>query len=257
MIRNTSAGLMLLTSLCAHAQMNKDVSSSETVWSAGVGVVSGPAAPGSAKTKNRAIPFVAARFANGVFFDPLRGLGLERQLGANLSGSLSLGADFSSRKPDDEPRLRGLEKVSEAFAARASLSYRFDRLAFDTRLAVRLGNERKRGTAITEDVSYALTAGAWGALRAGVTMTAADYRWLRNFYGVTPGESAASGFSAFRPSAGLVSTGVFGQAVYKPAQNWTVLGRAGVNTLQGDARRSPIVAERNQPYLFVTVTREF
>ena len=72
--------------------------------------------------------------------------------------------------------------------------------------------------------------------------------------GVTPAPGLAGGASRllgvlpeYRAKSGLLDVGVFAQVVYPLSDHWTVFSKLQVNTLEGDAKKSPLVERRTAP----------
>lgn len=77
------------------------------------------------------------------------------------------------------------------------------------------------------------------------------------FYGVTPQQSAASGFAAYQPGSGLqhVALGVIGG--YDLSRHWTLVASAALRRLQGDAAKSPLVEKRENTYANAGIAYRF
>jgi MipA family protein len=79
----------------------------------------------------------------------------------------------------------------------------------------------------------------------GLSVGFADRRWLQTQYGITPQQSAASGYPVYTPRAGLrdISVGVGARTEWSP--HWVVFYGANRSRLVGPAAASPIVTQRN------------
>ena len=80
----------------------------------------------------------------------------------------------------------------------------------------------------------------------GGGLNAADGRYLRSYYGITPAESAASGYPVYTPGAGLrdivASTG------FRTEFNdqWMALWGGSIGRVMGPAAASPLTMSRRQ-----------
>ena len=67
------------------------------------------------------------------------------------------------------------------------------------------------------------------------------------YFGVTPAQAAFTGLDAFRPGSGLKEVGLVGGVGYRWGARHTLTVGLTVASLQGDARRSPLVRQRTAP----------
>lgn len=78
-------------------------------------------------------------------------------------------------------------------------------------------------------------------LSAGPRISASDQQYNQAFYGVTPIESAGSGYLAYNPGAGFRSVGVGAGAIYRVTETATFSVFAEYARLVGPAAKSPVV----------------
>lgn len=80
---------------------------------------------------------------------------------------------------------------------------------------------------------------------------------MQSYFGITPGQSAATGFPVYDASGGMrfVSLGVLGG--YDLARHWAIVGSAEVHFLQGDAQDSPLVRDTSNLYGFLGLAYRF
>ncbi len=89
---------------------------------------------------------------------------------------------------------------------------------------------------------HAVPVGDRLSLSVDGSVTWADRRQMQAYFGVSPTQSAASGFTVFTPKAGLEKADLSLGADYKITGPWSLNANIGVTRLLGDARRSPIVS---------------
>lgn len=89
------------------------------------------------------------------------------------------------------------------------------------------------------------------------TLSWADARQMRAFYGVSPVESSASGFSVYSPGAGWENAAIELGADWKAGEGWHVVGSLAYQRLLGNAAASPLVQTRNQTSAFAGLARSF
>jgi outer membrane scaffolding protein for murein synthesis (MipA/OmpV family) len=78
------------------------------------------------------------------------------------------------------------------------------------------------------------------------TVTWADARQMRAFYGVSPQAQAASGFAAYSPGAGWENAALELAAEWRVSRSAHLVVSLACERLLGDAAASPIVERRNQ-----------
>jgi outer membrane scaffolding protein for murein synthesis (MipA/OmpV family) len=80
----------------------------------------------------------------------------------------------------------------------------------------------------------------------GPSVTLADDRYMKNYFGVTAEQSAASGYPTYTAHAGLKSVNAGGSATWMVTDHWLFNVIAGGQRLLGDAADSPLSLDRIQ-----------
>jgi outer membrane protein len=88
-------------------------------------------------------------------------------------------------------------------------------------------------------------------LTAGSGVTYGSGSYMRTYFGVTPGDSVASGLSAYTPDAGLRDVRGWLVVLVHLSPNWTIGGGVLYSWLADEAAESPIVADRGSRHQFV------
>jgi outer membrane protein len=144
-------------------------------------------------------------------------------------------------------RVDALRKIDSSIAAGAfakvysnGLLLDGDELAFEVEGLTGVGKDRD-GSTIDFSPSYSFS--PWERVRLGVsaTVTWADARYTRTYFGVDAENALRSGFSTYDAGAGVKDVGLAVHASYMWTENWGVTGMVGVTRLVGDAADSPIV----------------
>jgi MipA family protein len=93
-------------------------------------------------------------------------------------------------------------------------------------------------------VSYALVRSRKVFVDVDNSITYANAKYMRTYFGVTPAEATASGLAAFTPGAGIkdVSSGL--TIGYQFNKRWGIVANGNYSYLVGDAGKSPIVQGR-------------
>jgi MipA family protein len=154
------------------------------------------------------------------------GIGLRAETGRDASAS---------------PALAGLGEVRKTLLVRASLSYRFDE---QTRLTTTLladalgrGSGRQWIASATRDWPVATAT----TLTLAASLIASDRRHHETWYGVTPAQSQASGYTVHRPGGGLSSASLALSARTRLDRHWGLFGGLAATRLLGPAANSPFV----------------
>ena len=182
------------------------------------------------------------------------GLRVELVRSARWRSSLGLRWD-SGRDEGASEDLRGLGEVRGTLRMRLSLGYRFD------------GGWRA-GSALTTDALG--RGGGWQGevnagrdwrlspattVGAGVSMGFGGSRWQQNYFGITPEQSANSGYAVYTPGAGLRDVGLSLGGRTELGGRWAVFYGSSVSRLVGPSAASPLVRERNGWGLSLGVVR--
>jgi outer membrane scaffolding protein for murein synthesis (MipA/OmpV family) len=182
------------------------------------------------------------------------GLRVELVRSARWRSSLGLRWD-SGRDEGSSEDLRGLGDVRGTLRMRLSLGYRFD------------GGWRA-GSALTTDALG--RGGGWQGevnagrdwrlspattVGAGISMGFGGSRWQQNYFGVTPEQSANSGYAVYTPGAGLRDVGLSLGGRTELGGRWAVFFGSSVSHLVGPSAASPLVRERNGWGLSLGVVR--
>ena len=154
---------------------------------------------------------------------------------------------MNTRDPKAGGRYTNLAKVSVAPAIRLRAAYEVGDFTTEAVISSRLGRSNKGGTTLLLEESYSLYAAAKTLVNVGVTARLMGETFARNLVSVSALDAAQSALPAYRAKSGLLDVGVFAQVVYPVINHWTVFSKLQVNTLEGDAKKSPFVERRATP----------
>jgi len=262
-------GLMALI-LCgagnAQAQPSAPASNGQTMrW--GAAVISLPKYPGADRQQLLAAPLIEARFGEHFFASTLQGLGADWRPAEGMSLSAALVLDSHWRRRKDLPAAwASLDEVKFAPALRLAAEWQLERFTVQLSSSSRLGTlsqgrggakDSKGGHSLQFEASYGLLATPTLALAAGFSGEAMDKRLGQALFGVSAAQAASSGLRVHSVKAGVVSLGVFAQALVPLDRDWSFSARMGLQSLRGDAGTSPLLQKRRQPMLAMTFSRAF
>lgn len=250
--------LVLLTPVTALAQIAPD-----DYTLLGAAVRTRPAYDGSESQRTDLVPVVRyygqpwfARTTQGI----LEG-GLHWALGSGVAAGLQLSYD-EGRKTGESSFLRD-HNFSDDIDPGASVGAH---LEWDTKIGPApvflLGRYRQsldsdRGALF----DLRLNVGVYGSGGAIVALfgeaTWGSGKANGTFYGVTPQQSAATGFGAYDPGSGLrdIAFGVL--ASYDLSRHWTLVGALQQRALQGDVAKSPLVERHDNIYANAGIAYRF
>lgn len=250
-----AAGLAALVPLHAAAQDGLRRSGQE--WEGAIGLLASNSAAfmGSDERKTKLLPGFYLRWgrfsitnASGFYTrsndEVVRGLGVD--LGHSERWKLTLGLRFDAgRRESTSGELAGLGSVKSTVRARLAGRYRFDdhwqlNGAWSADAFGRGGGHYgefslERHQRWSPDTTWV----------AGAGFSAAGDRYLQSWFGVTPEQSARSGYAVYEPAAGLRDASVYANLRSQVAPRWVLLAGASATRLLGSAADSPLVRQRS------------
>jgi outer membrane scaffolding protein for murein synthesis (MipA/OmpV family) len=151
-------------------------------------------------------------------------------------------ADFG-RKESRADALDGMGSVQPRPEAGVFFNYFPTRELFLTSsLRYGAGNDRD-GLQIDLGAGYTTQLSPQWRVAAGAAATYVNADYMQAYFGVTPQQSAASGYVVYSPGAGFREVRANASATYFIDAKWSLTGALTVSSLLGDARDSPIVFE--------------
>lgn len=179
--------------------------------------------------------------------DPVGGGGgLRFDLSPNERLRIGLGLRHDSgRRESDSNDLRGLGDVRATLRIRLGASYPLEdgwRLGAAVSIDA-LG--RGGGTLGDVNVGRGFPLGQGTSANLGVAMSFGNRRHMRAFYGVSPEQSAASGYPVYEPDEGARDISVSAGVRHELSHRWFAFGGVGAARLIGPAASSPFVNEPN------------
>lgn len=185
--------------------------------------------------------FVTRRNKDDIF----RGLGVDLVRDEKLRVGLSLRLD-NGRRSSDARNLAGIDDVRRTIRIRASATRQLDggfRLSagWNTDLLGRGG-----GNLLDLGVRHDRRFSPRTTWSVGTGLALADRRHMQSYFGVSPEESAASGYPVYEPGAGLRDISVSTSFRTELHPRWLALGSISASRLLGPAARSPLTVSTTQ-----------
>ena len=221
----------------------------------GIGVGAEPTFPGASAYRASPIPLVSIKYRDLVFLGP-GGLGVNVIDWRGFRAGPLLGFGHG-RDQSDDPHLNGLGNIEPSANAGGFVSYTLGpvRVAGTVRQAITHASYGLTGR-LQVDYRHALVPGRL-YFGAGPEVDFANDRYARTWFGVSPGQSAASGLPVFTPGGGVKDVGANANLTYRYTQHILLRGFVDVRELVGDVADSPIVQSKTQALVGAGVAYHF
>ncbi|MCY7369428.1 MAG: MipA/OmpV family protein [Polaromonas sp.] len=218
--------------------------------------VAGRQYAGSREHRYMLVPLIDYQWKSGWFAGTLNGIGYDFSRRPDMNYGLRLTADLG-RLEERSVALRGLGDIDIRPEAGAFFNYYVSpQVALTSSLRYGSGNERS-GMVIDIGAAYsAMLAPQW-RVGLGVTGSYVNADYMQAYFGVTPTQSARSGYAITTPSAGLRDIRASAALTYLISPRVSVTTGVSASSLLGDAKDSPLLRERNAVSGLVSVLYRF
>ncbi len=228
----------------------------QTCGYVGLAALESPRYPGSSQRRAIVLPIGAIVYRDRYFASALDGVGvyLYRDEYWKLGTALTL--DLDRRHASDSPRTAGLGDIPES--VRADVFASFDSRFATARASV--GQDVSGGrTGLRGDAKVAVK---WSpvdslSLEFGPGATWGNARYMQTWFGVSSGQSAASGAPEHEVGGGVTSVYARLGATWHVDARWRVDAAVERTRLAHDAADSPVVEQRLGTSAQVAVVRVF
>lgn len=217
---------------------------------AGVGLV--PVYEGADDYKFLAVPAFDLRY--GEFYLNFRdGIGVDL---INVERfEAGMGATYvRGRRAKDSPE--GVGKVKNAIGGRGFARYFFtENLSLTTGVTHSFGGTD--GTLADLSLGYRFRPSKQIMLQPSVSLTWADGKHMRRYFGINEQQAARSGLPTFEADSGIKDVSASLGVIYSLSRHWHVSVAGGLTRYLGDAADSPINERNWQPTLFLGTAYKF
>jgi outer membrane scaffolding protein for murein synthesis (MipA/OmpV family) len=214
----------------------------------GAGGVYHPEFEGSGASEYDFFPYLNLNYGP-LFFRSEKGLGIKLEF---FSGDLEIAPAISyrlRRDQDSSDLLRGMGDVEDTLTLGGSVTYRLDSLSLSTNVAYGLSGDKGLLVDLTAGYHNSFNPNLHWNIVASTSVANGDYN--QAFFGVTPEQSARSGYPVYLPEAGFKDVGLGASVDYFFSQNISLDLFANYKHLMGEAADSPIV-QKGSPEQFST-----
>lgn len=204
-------------------------------------------------------PTIDIRYRDRFFLSTGEGLGVNLLTGPNWRVGFTISYDLGRRAADDLDHLHGMGNINPAPSAHMFGEYVISK-SFPLVLRADLRREIGGDNGWVGDLgAYMPMPGSSETFSwfAGPTVTFADARYMNSWFGVSPGQSARSGYAPYHASAGVKSAGFGVAATWMPAKHWYVTGNVAFQQLVGSAAHSPITQSAGSGVFDLSVAYQF
>ncbi len=214
-------------------------------WSVqvGGGVMAGPRYEGSGRTSLELDPLIEVRYRDLAFASLGEGVGVNLFSTRRSRAGVAITADLG-RKDSDDRRLRGLGDVNAA----PELKLFAETILFPVtlRVDVRRGLGGHDGWIGDLSAYVPVLATEHAAVLVGPSVTVANRRWMRAYFGVDGEQSADSGLAPYAPDGGFASASLGVTAAWAFSTHWFVELLGASRYAFDPIAHSPITRQRNQ-----------
>ena len=214
-----------------------------------------PLYDGASLTRTQGGPVINIRYKDFAFASVGEGLGLNLIHGEHYRGGLALCYDLGRLVSNDVSHLEGLGDIKRAPGIKAFFSFAVSKsFPLVVRADVRQILGGADGLAADLDAFMPLPGSSHRLIMfAGPSITYADHRYTQREFGVTPAQSAASGYPVYDAHAGADAVGFGFSGTVFLTDHWFIDVDTAVNRLLGSASDSPITQNRVQHVLALSL----
>lgn len=221
----------------------------------GGGVMYGPKYDGSDNYEVKVLPAASIEYKNGLIFASIwDGIGSNFLQGENYKVGASIGYNFGREESDDRDNLRGMGDIDSGVAATLKGEYSFGPVELSGEVTT--GTE-DYGTTAKIELGTMLTVTEQLMVKVSVGSTWADATHMESYFGVSPEQSARSGYSRYEAESGFKSAGLSVGVMYNISEHWDAMLVVNGDQLLGDAADSPITKEEFSVSTFSTLNYKF
>ena len=210
----------------------------------GAAAIAGRMYQGSSERRILLVPLLDYQWKNGWFAGTTNGLGYNFSRRPDMDYGVRLTADLG-RDESRSTALRGLGDVDARPEIGVFYNYSLSpSLALTSSLRYGSGND-KSGMVLDVGAAYSMLLAPQWRLGLGVTATVANADYMQSYFGVTPAQSARSGYAPYTASAGLRDVRASAALTYSITPRVAITTALSASSLQSDAKDSPITRKRS------------
>jgi outer membrane scaffolding protein for murein synthesis (MipA/OmpV family) len=208
----------------------------------GVAALVGYRYPGSDERRNMLVPGIDYQWKNGWFAGTANGIGVNLSSRPGFDYGLRLTADFG-RSESRSSALYGMGDINARPEVGGFLNYAFGRQMVITS-SLRYGSANNRhGLLADVGAVYAIELMQQWRLSLGVSATYANADYMQSYFGVDAMQATSSGYKAYAAKAGIRDVRANLSLAYHINPKLFLVTGVSFNSLQGDAKDSPLTRQ--------------
>jgi outer membrane scaffolding protein for murein synthesis (MipA/OmpV family) len=220
-----------------------------TRWTVTIGALGAvrPAYEGSDAYVGSAFPVFDLRYRDIAFASVRDGIGVNilREDWVTLAPVLRYRV---GRDQDDNRALYGMGDIEGTFEAGVLAVFGTGPVRLRLEAAQGLNGGGSEGLQARADLTYGASLGSRLFVAGGPNVTYGDRSFNQTYFGVSPQQSARSGYPQFAAGAGFNSVGLSATANYRLWRGFSLTATGEVKQLLYDTADSPIVREQTQAF---------
>lgn len=244
-------------------QPNPQPKAPASAWSfsLGAGAMVSPRYEGSDRLAVTALPLAEVSWNDRIFLSSTRGLGGYIVSTDAFKLSAAVGYDGGRDEKDGKRKsgkpnlLRGLGDIDASAVLNLGAEYEYSFFTAGLNASRYIGGSD--GFTLTATLGARVPVTERIALGLEVHSTWADSAYMGDYFGISASQSRRSGRAKFAAEAGIKDVGATLSATYKINDSMSLMVSGGLSRLIGDAGKSPLVAEKNQPSAMLGLTYRF
>ncbi|MES2488700.1 MAG: MipA/OmpV family protein [Pseudomonadota bacterium] len=225
-------------------------------WSVfgGASIAFGPRYDGSDEQHVMGGPTISIRYRDIAFASTGEGIGVNLLRDKNYRAGVAMTFDLGRRAVDADDT-NGLGNVNIAPEIKFFGEYLFFPVVL--RVDARRGLGGHNGWIADVSAYMPVYGKKTFFVFIGPSVTLADDEYMSRYFGVTPAQSASSGYPTYTAHAGLKSVNAGGSVTWLVTDHWVINVLAGGQRLLSDAADSPLTLDRLQFATTFTVGYQF
>jgi outer membrane protein len=222
----------------------------QTSVDVGLGVAAAPDYEGSSDYSAVPVPFVSARFSNGMSILWIANLARADLIPSRTWVAGAVLQYIQKRDAVDNNKVDKLDSVDASLMAGGFVGFQIDRfnLSLEAMQDIADGND---GAVVRLRGGYHIPISReWNASINAFT-TWADDDYMEAYFGIDQSNSNKSGLKTFDADEGIKDVGITLPVTYSPWEHWSILGAVAYKRLLGDAADSPVVDDEGDANQFI------
>ncbi|WP_041802745.1 MipA/OmpV family protein [Micavibrio aeruginosavorus] len=225
-------------------------------YTVGGGIGYAPTYEGSDEYDALPVPVLNVEYKDGLFFANVRnGIGSYPLRGENYKVGASIGYAPGREEDEDEKNLRGMGDVEASATANLLAEYDFGFAQLNGKVTTAASGDYGTTAEVNLGSRYPLSEKI--IMSGSVGTVWADEEHMKNRFGVSGVQSAASGYSQYEAESGVKSVGFSVGATYLLTDRWNANLTFRGDKLMSKAADSPVVKDDFVPAVFLTTSYKF